>query len=85
MSVPISECKINAAALGNEEAFKGLVVAMTVNLKRGAYSIFPCQHKPPCAQATKEQREAVEARVLAAVREKEVQAKRSHHSRLNQL
>jgi hypothetical protein len=85
MSVPISECRINAAALGNEDAFKGLVAAMAVNMKRGAYSIFPCPHDPPCAKATKEQCEAVEARVLAAVREIEVQARRSYHARLNIL
>lgn len=70
MSMPLSECRINAAALGNEKAYADLVEAMRFNLKRGSYSIFPCQHNPPCAQATKEQRETLEKRVMAAAKEK---------------
>jgi hypothetical protein len=70
MSMPLSECRINAAALGNEEAYAALVEAMRYNLKRGAYSIFPCPHNPPCAQATMAQRETLEKRVLAAAKEK---------------
>ena len=58
MSIPISDCLISKVAQGDEEARKHLDRAMRENWRHGAFTIFACQHEPPCP-LTEEQYYAV--------------------------
>jgi hypothetical protein len=44
-----------SAARGDEAAIDSLTRAITYNLQKGAFSIWPCEHKPPCKRPTEDQ------------------------------
>lgn len=63
MSMPISACMVMKAAKGDEDAYKHLIDAYTINLKCGHYTTFPCRCDPPCELPTEEQLKKLQARV----------------------
>lgn len=75
MSTPVSFCWLSKAALGDEQAFAGLVEAMDYNLRLGHFSVMPCRHTPPCAVPSDEQKQVFEDRLNAAIRERRAKAK----------
>ena len=81
MSTPISQCTINKAALGDQESFKWLVEAMEYNMTQVAYTIFPCECKPPCPKPTNEQIDDLNRRVGAAIKERQKKWQEEHPPR----
>ncbi len=63
MSQPIKVCTIAKAAKGDQEAFDWLVKALHRNLSYGAFTMFPCDHQPPCESPSEEQLAALDKRV----------------------
>ena len=68
MSVPIIACRVYKAALGDEDEFNSLVEDMKCNLRRGAYSRYPCQCDPPCPRPSNEQLEKFSDRMNASLK-----------------
>ena len=69
MSMPLSQCLISKAALGDEAMFNELVSRMKYNLRWGAYSTFPCRCDPPCPRPTIEQIEKLNERMDVALKD----------------
>ena len=51
MSVPVSYCRLVQAA-DDTEVFKMLHPTMKRNIDGGHFSVWPCEHDPPCRQLT---------------------------------
>lgn len=69
MSAPIRVCTVYRAAKGNEKSYQFLVDAMAQNLKAHAFTMYPCEHKPPCSPATDAQIKALDLRLGQALLE----------------
>ena len=54
MSIPIKYCFL-VEACGSEELFDKLHPIMKRNLDGGHFSVFPCNHDPPCRELTEEE------------------------------
>jgi hypothetical protein len=55
MSLPLSQCLIFKAALGNQTAYNKLVEITKYNKYQGHFTLSPCIHNPPCIQPTENQ------------------------------
>jgi len=54
MSMPVKYCFLVSAA-DDSESFAKLHPAMKRNLDGGHFTVFPCDHDPPCRQMTYEE------------------------------
>lgn len=69
MSTPVKVCTIYKAARGDQQAFDWLVKAMDYNKQKGAFTLHPCNHTPPCEMPTEQELLSLDQRVDAAIRE----------------
>lgn len=67
MSHPISSCVVIKAALGDQESFDWLVIAMTYNRQHGIFTQLPCECDPPCPRPTEDQMVTFNDRLNKAV------------------
>lgn len=70
MSTPVSFCWYSKAALGDEKAYQSFLEAMEYNLAHGAFTTFPCEHVPHCAEPTPAQAEALSDRLAKDLTER---------------
>lgn len=80
MSRPISQCWINKAALGDEEAYKTLLEATDYNLtcNLGIFTVFPCKCEPACAKPSAEQIKATMDKIYAVIEAREAAYQKLH-------
>lgn len=64
MSIPISECLVHKAALGDAGAFDTLLDDLRSHVACGHGSYFQCPHDPPCPRASEESVHATWARLF---------------------
>jgi len=67
MSVPISECVVLKAAVGDALSLERLVLSMQFNKKAGHYDLIPCTCNPHCPVPTAEQLVALHCKVTEAL------------------
>lgn len=61
MSIPIKYCFL-VEAIDDPTSFKKLHTIMYGNLLRGHFTVFPCNHDPPCRQLTDQEQSDLLAR-----------------------
>lgn len=70
MGIPIQECLVYRAALGDEKAYAKLLENLSYNLKAGGFTAYGCNHTPPCPTPTLEQFEALDSRITADIKKR---------------
>jgi len=63
-------CRAWRIARGDDSGLESLLSDMEYNCDWGCYSVFGCQHKPPCEQPTKEQAKVFDERFARLMRER---------------
>ena len=60
MSTPIIYCRV-LKAVGSPEEMESLKKDLKYNLKKGVFSIWPCEHDPQCRALTEEEMTKMES------------------------